>query len=185
MQSILKAGTIADEDLVHEISLVVSAEQERSNKMKKVCVSEVSSQEKLAEESSQVNKKKVKENPLLTEINKLASVRDEIKEWRNQMTGDQQCHKQEARNGNSGEKNLSELASVREEIKEMRKQMAGCQQYQTNDTRNENTGGQVSRRQPLRVYKCEDCERNQTRFCNHCFKCGATDHRRNQCTKNP
>ena len=42
LQNILKSGTISDEDLLHEIRLAMSAEQERSSKLKsKVVVKEI------------------------------------------------------------------------------------------------------------------------------------------------
>ena len=95
LQIILKSGTISDEDLLHEISLVMSTEQERLNKLKsKVVVKEVTCEKSNSVDNSSNKEiqKKRKENPLLTEINKLTvkvselvAVRDEIKELKNQI----------------------------------------------------------------------------------------------------
>ena len=33
------------------------------------------------------------------------------------------------------------------------------------------------------VYRCDDCKKNNVDKCNHCYKCGAADHRGRYCRK--
>jgi hypothetical protein len=43
--------------------------------------------------------------------------------------------------------------------------------------------GENSQKAKKFTNKCEECRKNNL-FCKHCLKCGATDHKRNACTKN-
>ena len=150
LQTILKTGMISDDDLLQELTLVVSTEQERSSKMKsKTNINSVSdfrdsqNSENLKKESKKTEKK---ENSLFVEINKLSA-------------------------------QVSELSSIREELNELKTQLAANK----NETslKDENLDGKF--RQRRRVFKCDNCFRMRNRFCNHCFICGASDHRRNEC----
>ena len=38
-----------------------------------------------------------------------------------------------------------------------------------------------SRRRPRRIFRCQNCNRSNSSFCNHCFLCGASDHRKKDC----
>jgi hypothetical protein len=153
LQHILKSGTISDEDLLHEISLAMSTEQERSNKLKsKVVVKEINCEnlntcQNLNNLSNKETSKKVKENPLLTEINKLS-----VK--------------------------VSELATVRDEIQELRNQIKVNQESKSS---NSDSGSRSRRRS--RLFRCRNCEHTNQSYCNHCFSCGGTDHRKNACQK--
>ena len=111
-----------------------------------------------AEDKSKKKERKAKENPLLMEINKLSA-------------------------------QVSELVSVKGEIKELQNQMSSInsqipKQYQTRNNVDQsfrNNADQNYRRQRRRIFKCEKCERDRSRFCEHCFECGASGHRRNEC----
>ena len=41
--------------------------------------------------------------------------------------------------------------------------------------------GNVQRR-ARRIFRCRDCERADIQFCNHCFLCGCTHHRKSECS---
>ena len=160
LQNILKTGLISDEDLLQEISLSMSTELERSNKLKsKVQVNEVSSgivtqisnSPSNSKNLSSKTEKKVKANPLLSEINKLSV-------------------------------QVSELASVRDEIQDLKSQIQlHCRQKPSN----ENLDSSVRRQSRRAWFRCRSCERTNNTFCNHCFSCGATDHRKSECPKHP
>ena len=113
------------------------------------------------------SEKKVKENPLLAEISKLSA-------------------------------KVSELSTVRDEILDLKKQISRNNQGNQNqgtsfgsnsagnnfqgDFRANNYSGN-NRRRSRRVFKCQNCERTNS-FCNHCFGCGESGHRKNECPKN-
>ena len=69
---------------------------------------------------------------------------------------------------------VSELASVRDEIRDVKKQLESGN-FETNKKSGE------TRRRQRRIFRCKGCERVNSNYCNHCFLCEATDHRRNQC----
>lgn len=80
---------------------------------------------------------------------------------------------------------VSQLAAVHDEIKELKNQI---QVYQDNKSTIHNSDSNVHpfdsnfhpRRRP-RLFRCRSCERNNKSYCNHCFSCGGTDHRKNDC----
>ena len=78
LQSLLKMGTISDEDLLKEVSLIMGSEQERSSKKSKASVHQISADS--SNNSCQSKKKDVakKENPLLVEIHKLSAQISEL-----------------------------------------------------------------------------------------------------------
>ena len=168
LQTILKSGTISDEDLLHEISLVMSTEQERLNKLKsKVVVKEVTCEksnsfQNIDNSSNKEIQKKRKENPLLIEINKLTvkvselvAVRDEIKELKNQIQINN-------KNGSCATSNSESNVHSSE-----------------SNVRTCDSGFRLRPRQ--RVFRCHSCERTNKSYCHHCFSCGGTDHRKNEC----
>ena len=149
LQSVLKNETISDEDLLYEVSLVHSAEQERSIKLKsKVSVNEVKSErldssDKPGKTTKEDSSKKEKESPLLLEIKKLTA-------------------------------KVSELSSVREEVQDLKKQLNSVSNNESN----------FKPRRFRGFFRCAGCERTNNSFCNHCFSCGASDHKKDDCPKN-
>ena len=146
LQTILKAGTISDEDLLQEVSYTSSIEAERINKFKiKSGVNEVSktmiSKDKSSEAKENENKKK--ENSIFVEISKLTA-------------------------------KVNELASVRDEIRDVKKHLESGN-FETNKKSGE------TRHRQRRIFRCKGCEGVNSNYCNHCFLCGESDHRRNQC----
>ena len=72
---------------------------------------------------------------------------------------------------------VSELSSVRDEIKEMKKQLANVHHFEYPKSEFD------SRRRHRRIFKCRSCEEKNHNFCNHCFSCGDSDHRKKDCKK--
>ena len=151
LQAILKAGEVSDEELLHEISVASSVEQEHINKVKqKASVNEVSKVESPSQSSEKTETQKINKNStLLSEINQLSA-------------------------------KMNELSSVHDEIQNIKKQLANLQ-FQSDQVsgKNANFGSRQCRRQ---VFRCQQCENRKRNFCDHCFQCGESGHRKNQCT---
>ena len=81
LQGILKAGVVSDEELLHEISIASSVEQEHINKVKlKASINEVSKVDSAVKNSDKKeNSEKAKnDNTLLSEINRLSAKVSEL-----------------------------------------------------------------------------------------------------------
>ena len=128
---------------------------EHSNKIKsKSSSSQVSAVSTSSEENiKENNDKKEKVNVLLVEINKLNA-------------------------------KVSELSSMRDEIRELKQQLSSG--YNNDNEKVCLKSGDDSHRRPRRIFKCRSCEGMNKAFCNHCWSCGASDHRKSDCknTKN-
>ena len=70
---------------------------------------------------------------------------------------------------------ISELSSVRDDVEEIKKQLTNVYHPDRPNPKFD------SRRQHRRIYKCQKCVEKNNYFCNHCFNCGATDHRKKDC----
>ena len=156
LQNILKTGLISDEDLLQEISLSMSTELERTNKQKKVHVNEVSSGINQISNSQENSKNLLSKTEKKVKVNPLLS----------------EINKLSAK--------VSELASVRDEIQDLKNQI---QINYRQKPLNENLDSSVRRQSRRAWFRCRSCERTNNTFCNHCFSCGATDHRKNECPK--
>ena len=157
LQNTLKAAIISDENFLEEISLVVYNESEHLNKQK-----------------AKVNNEKTAK---CTEINAMGNYLPENKKDKKSKAKENplliEIQKLSAK--------VSQLASVHVEMEALKKQVANS--YLPN---NQKSSDFESRRRPFRRrnFRCTDCERMNTSFCNHCFVCGSTSHRRNACPDN-
>ena len=73
---------------------------------------------------------------------------------------------------------VSELSTVRDELLDVKKQLA-----ENNARMNQqvNFGNNNGYRRTKRIFRCRNCERDGSNFCNHCFTCGGADHRKSDC----
>ena len=183
LQNILQSGTISDDNLIHEIGLIECADQERASKLNKVkvAVSEVSSIKSDLNENLNKRSRKPKENVMLTELNKLtvkinelSSVRTEIQELKNQIQN------QHVQNCNQISLDQDNFDSQRQSNYNSFQQPPFNPRYRQSDF---NHPRQPDVRRQSRLFRCQDCHRKNVSFCNHCFSCGATDHRKFKCPK--
>jgi hypothetical protein len=160
LQNTLKAAIISDENLLEEISLVVYNESEHLNKQK-----------------AKVNSEKTAK---CTEINAIGNCLPENKKDKKSKAKENplliEIQKLSAK--------VSQLSSVHVEMEALKKQVANS--YRPNNQNNQNSSDFESRRRPFRRrnFRCADCERRNISFCNHCFVCGSTSHRRDACPDN-
>ena len=166
LKQVLTTGTASDEDLLHEISVTASIEMEHLNKFqKKAIVNEVHTQFKnnlqlpLENLCDKKNEQRLKENSLLTEIKKL-------------------------------NEKMEEFSSVCEEVSQLKELDLNREKSNLNlassplpqcETRFQSHGN--VRRRLRRVFRCQDCERANNLYCDHCFLCGSTYHRKNECSQ--
>ena len=152
LQGILKAGVVSDEELLHEISVASYVEQEHLNKVK-----------------------------LKASINEVSKVDSAVK------NSDKKESTEKTKNDNTllSEINrlsakVSELSSVHTEIEDIKKHLANLQFPLNQITENNDKFGSRQRRR--QIFRCQECENRKRNFCNHCFQCGESGHRKNQCT---
>lgn len=162
LKKTLTEGTMADEELLQEISSTASIEMEHLNKFsKKSTVYEIS-----ASENKSSNKSRCSEN-LSDKINKVDDKNDtlmlaEIKKLSVQ---------------------LNELSGVKEELSTLKKQFHDNFSNPPPAPPNGFRPGEYNpRRRPRRLFRCRDCESKNLQFCDHCFSCGSTEHRKKFCT---
>ena len=163
LQQILKECTFSDEDLLKEISLASSNEQERLSKMKtKTDVNQLTFESGNCEKKEKV--KEPKENKLLLEIskltakvNELTSVKDEIHALKKQFS---QSHNLNPQNYGVTDSDLS---------KSQNSGILANNEYRQRYSRRKN------------FYRCKNCEISDNSFCSHCFKCGSNSHKKYQC----
>ena len=80
---------------------------------------------------------------------------------------------------------IVDLSSVREEMQELRQQVANSNRFRPPQTDMSSFDYRQRRRFARRkVCRCQTCERSANPLCNHCFICGSTAHRRNECEGN-
>ena len=162
LQVILKERLVSDEELLKEVSLAAANELDRQEKIKtKVDLNQLtlSETENSGVQSGSEKKckpvKEPKENKILTEINKLTA-------------------------------KVNELTSVKSEIEELKKQLnqSHCSNTQNADSNPQKSGTSNNEYRRRKIYRCKNCESTNSQFCDHCFKCGSSDHRRVNCQKN-
>lgn len=161
LHNTLKAGIANDEDLLDEISLVVLNESEHISKQKltdkKLTAKNVninSLQDTLPslDKNLNQNSKTGKENPILIEIQKLSA-------------------------------QVSQLSSVQKEVSALKNKIDSfdfpANSYSRQDENSSDFNTRSSRRKFM--FRCAACERDKSNFCNHCFLCGSTGHRKYKC----
>ena len=173
LQSILKSGSISDEELLREVGVVMASEQERSTRWKakasanELTVSRVQMEEESANDKKSKSKKSkqvkeskdVADSSILTEINKLTVKINELTTTKS-----------------------DEMKSVRGEIQDLRNQMTCRENGNHCCAKDSDSDSNLkSNRPPRRVFKCQGCQRTNKSYCNHCFICGAEGHRSYDC----
>ena len=153
LQSVLKQGIISDEDLLREVSLTVANELEHSLKTKAKSTGAVNEIHHVDSEKPAAKKK---ENPLLTEINRLSAQVNEL----------------------AGLK--KEISDLKKEFKSLEKTCQNPTAAQFCPKQNQQGNQQYSNKRDFRCISCKETKQN---YCNHCFQCGQTDHKRNECPK--
>ena len=146
---------LSDEALLSEISMAVADEYEHLSKFKsKINVNEITNSS--AGHDLNLGKESVrKDNTLIEKITNLTA-------------------------------KIDDLSSVREEMQELRQQVANSNRFRPPQTDMSSFVYHHQRRRFARrkVFRCQTCERNNNPLCNHCFICGSTAHRKNECEGN-
>ena len=156
MMNALKKQALTDEELVREVKDVVNRDDEHKKRAKPNKFAAVNAlDERDARRDSREDRER--KDPVLVEISKLAAKVDELAKMRGEMDE----LKRQIKNNNE------ESAGV---------DKGGRLSYQ-GDGRNRGY------RNGRRFVKCQVCEQSNA-FCTHCSKCGAGDHKKNQCKKN-
>ena len=75
---------------------------------------------------------------------------------------------------------VSELAAVNDEIQELKKQI---KDNQNSKFLSQNSDTNFRSQHRSRLFRCPNYERTNQSYCNHCFSCGGTDHRKYDCQK--
>ena len=158
LQTTFKTGVISDEDLLDEIRLVVKNETEHLSKQK------LNSSSIKAAQNFNVNSVQTfspEKNLINDKKPKENPVLVEIQKLNVKV---------------------SQLSTVQDEVAALKRQFASSYPLKYDDENRQRNFNRQSRRRIL--YHCASCEQSDSNFCNHCFNCGSTEHRRNQCKKN-
>ena len=191
LQTVLKAGTASDEDLLRDVSEAAANESERMGKVEKkkadisALTESAESNKSSSNKCAKTTEKQCKQtehahNELLATINQIATKMDQL---------------------------TTDNAAVRSELQGLKTKMAdssnscppglnvGATNFNASGGANFVGGGKAgpgrlnnvpsdSRYQQRRpFFRCKNCEQSNSSYCHHCFNCGAADHRSFQCDK--
>ena len=175
LQSILKEASMEDADFLQQVALAEANEKERLSKVSDKTKAEVKavqaedSDSKSSGKTVSFKKAGESENKMLAQV--LAKV-----EQLSTHTQEQSNKIQEL------EKRLSTECS-RPNPQNFDVTNDGNRQFAGN-TGNTGYRPQQNWQPRRRFYGCKKCEEANSSYCNHCFKCGSTDHKKFECQEN-
>ena len=87
---------------------------------------------------------------------------------------------------------VKELKTVKEDVQVLQKRMDGydrklddlTKKVQAGGNNDKKVGDGTDKRKSRFDFRCEECQAANKRYCPHCNKCGESDHKRKDCTKN-
>ncbi len=162
---------VTDDDLVEEVTKVMSRKTESDKKLGKGKTASVKAVGKDEDEK--------KQDKLFAQLAQLTAIVAENQQYMQDM--DRRISSWTG----GGDNFLASVAASNLSYRE-RRQESG--QFNNNDGNSGNNGGNRdrnnnNRRKPFHFPKCNNCEKEKL-FCNHCSICGADDHKRRTCSKN-
>ena len=153
LRPFLSNPLVEDEELIHQLNVAVSAEEERVKKLK--------------------GQSKVK-SPVVSQIGELSSQAPEL------PAGQSPASKKESKSPGGTKTEIQELKAEVEALKAEVKAKSGTtpQSGQGRGSRWSSGRGNGSRNVHVRSRppKCSACLTNNEQWCNHCFKCGSDSH---------